>query len=224
MKHCKHCNVDVNDMKDYCPLCFDRLEGERDDVAELYLQRTENRRAHKNNYIIRNIFLFMAICTLVVCTFIDYQTGWFRWSLIVDFSVLYVWILVDHTIISRRSAFEKIFFQLVGVLCLLLSVTVISKGDWLIPYVLPSIMLATTTVLVFILMISRSRNLYVGGFFIMFLLLTLVSVVLVFAGFSESFTLLNNVNILYSGLTALGTLIFGARVIKSDLERKFHLG
>ena len=85
-------------------------------------------------------------------------------------------------------------------------------------------MLATTTVLVFILMISRSRNLYVSGFFIMFLLLTIVSVVLVFAGFSAPFTLLNNVNILYSGLTALGTLIFGFKVIKSDLERKFHLG
>ena len=114
MKHCKHCNVDVNDTKDYCPLCFNRLEGERDERPALYLERENNNRGRKNSHILRNIFLFLAICTLIVCTFVDYQTGWSRWSVIVDFSILYVWILVAHTIISRRSAFEKIFFQLIG--------------------------------------------------------------------------------------------------------------
>ena len=86
MKHCKHCNVDVNDTKDYCPLCFNRLEGERDERPALYLERENNNRGRKNSHILRNIFLFLAICTLIVCTFVDYQTGWSRWSVIVDFS------------------------------------------------------------------------------------------------------------------------------------------
>lgn len=47
---------------------------------------------------------------------------------------------------------------------------------------------------------------------------------MVFAGFSAPFTLLNNINIMYSGLAALGTLLFGFKIIKADLEKKFHLG
>ena len=56
------------------------------------------------------IFLFISIVSSAVCLTVNLMTSFLPfWSLIVIIGIVYCWVLIVHTILSRRSIFEKIF-------------------------------------------------------------------------------------------------------------------
>ncbi len=228
MKHCKHCNIDVPTKVNYCPVCFnyfDEEENSKDngDQFALYLTRSKSSKKKISNYFVFKLFFFISFCIIVVSSVVNYFTSKeIVWSLVVALSLLYVWILVAHTIISSRNPFEKVFFQLLGIIGLLWGLNYISKGTWLINYVLPSIMILATTVMVMMTMIAKKKRRLLISFFCFYLIFVIVSLVfLIFI--KNTFDFIYLINLLYTGLIALGTAIFANKTLKNEFARKFHV-
>ena len=112
MKYCKHCKLYVDSSENYCPLCYNYLEESEGEKSgfEYYLRRDGRRRAASDHFLLK-LFLYLSICISVVCFTVNYFTErHMLWSPVVFLSILYLWILIGHTILSSRSPFEKIFF------------------------------------------------------------------------------------------------------------------
>lgn len=230
MKHCNHCNIDVETTENYCPLCYnyfdvteDNSKTEEVEGFDYYMKRSKTSHSMRSNHFVAKLFAYISICAIVGCIAINYFfSKAVPWSFIVVCSVAYLWILIAHTIISDRSPFEKIFFQLIALLLLLYSTNFISKGSWLCDYVIPSIMLAATTALVMISLISKNKATYILPFFIFYIIFSVVSLVFLLF-FKDVYQLLNLINVFYTGLIAVGTLIFGNKILKAEVAKKAHL-
>ena len=222
MKHCDNCKVDINTNKNYCPLCYGEIEGENCQDL-IYKTKDMEPRIFKHRLLTTKIFLFISLCATIICMFVNFiTTPKVLWSLIVAFSVLYVWILVRHTIISRRNFFEKILFQFLGISSVLLLSNIISGGGaWFWNYVLPSVALVTTIVTL-ILCFSFSKKGHLASFFLLFILMLIMSGILLLAKI-DTFKLLSQINIVFNTLNILGILIFNFKGLKKSFTKNFNL-
>ena len=223
MKYCKYCKTEVDSVNNFCPLCFNHLDDLSDKSDHFYSVRTCNETTNLTNAFLYKFFLFFTICAISCCVIINLLvTPNLPWFWIVVFGLLYVWVLVAHTILSNQSAFKKTFLQIVSILLLLYFAENISFSRWLIPYVFPSISLTAIFVLLMILFISKKRTEYVFGFSVIILLLAVLSALIIIFGLSE-YMLLNMINLIISLMTLVGNFIFGLKAIKEDLFKKLHL-
>ena len=163
MKYCSNCKVKIDGERNYCPLCFREVK-EIDNEKTLdypFAERKKDEKYQKNNSFVLKLFIFMSICAISICLFINYylltldppvNSQW--WSLVVLSSVTYVWVLIAHTIISRRSVFEKILAQLLAIIFLLWTCEFISSANtnWLANYVLPSISISKSARLLYLML------------------------------------------------------------------------
>lgn len=224
MKYCKYCKIKVDTANDFCPICFNHIEEIDNKYDQLYSQRLKNETSDKLRFFLSKLFLFLSICAITVCFFVNYmvnpQTQWF-W--IVCFGILYVWVLVAHTIMSRRSFFAKVMLQVVSVIVLLYFTEKVSPDhEWLLQYVYPAISYVVVVVLLMLLGIDRNRANNIFGFSVIIALLGTGSLVMLLLH-ALSYTLLNFINCILCSLTLLGLLIFGYGSIKQDLSKKLHL-
>ncbi len=222
MKYCKNCKIKVDSDKDYCPLCFRELSGEGSSDTQLFAERKANEHSNERNDILTKIFVFMTICVVSICLItnllIDPSV---LWSLSVVSGALYVWILVSHTIISRRGIFEKVLFQVLSIMFILWTSSEISPThDWLQQYVYPSVSLSVLTVMLMIILIKKDKS-WLLSFFTISILLGTASVVILFN--YDSFKILNLINIVYAALLVIAYVIFGGKVIKQQFTKIFHL-
>lgn len=225
MKRCNLCNVKIDSDRKYCPLCFNDTENlDTENKTPELPTRTKNENFEKHSYFLTRLFLFLSLAIIGICVFINVLTKGVFWSLLVGLSILYIWILIDHTILSKRGAFEKVLFQVCGIVSILAVSNVISGGGrWLINVVIPSIALATTTILVLVSLIGKShRSQFLLSFLFIYIMFMIMSIVLVSAHF-DTFGILNLINIMYTSLAVLGTIIFGYRIIKNEGGKKLHM-
>lgn len=222
MKYCKECKVHVDSEKDYCPLCFRELSGEGASETQLFAERKVNEHSKKHNDFVTKLFVFMTVCIVSICLIINNMVDpEVPWSLTVVSGLAYVWILVSHTIISRRGIFEKVFFQLLSILFILWTSNKLSDThDWLSDFVFPSVSLCATTVLVMIILIKKDKS-WMLSFMTITFILCVTSVVILLK--VDSFKLLNIINIVFSALITLGYFIFGSASIKQQFSKIFHL-
>ena len=223
MKHCSLCRLEVDTDKEYCPLCYNHLtEVSKKETPEMFnLEKHEPRK--KRRVMVAKVFLIISLAILSACIYINVVTKTIAWSVVVGLSMLYVWVLVSHTIMSRDTPFKKVFFQLVVIIALLVATNkIFSSNDWLTNYVYPSLALLVTVVLTMIILCSKHRKKMLFGFFEIFFLLLVVSCV--FVGLKiDKFELLNHINIIYQCLTIIAFTIFGWKTIVSEASRKFHI-
>ncbi len=226
MKKCTKCKADVNTTKKQCPVCFDELEMEENITAQpsIYPLAKPSDNVAGKNFFLSRLFLFLTISISSICFFINsmFVLEVF-WSLIVLVSMIYIWILVRHTIISRRGVFEKVLFQFIGILSIILATNYVSGGeDWFWTFVVPAASLATTTVLAFVLFVNSKRADFLLSFFLMSLVLIIISIILLTTG-ADTFRLLSLINLLYTGLFALGIIIFGFKTLRRSMHKTLHI-
>ena len=223
MKKCEKCNVNVVTNKKQCPLCFNELDGEEEKVTNLYSDAKYSDRTTKKNILLTKIFSFLTIVVLAICAFINVMTGTqVLWSVLVGVGIAYIWILIRHTVFSRRGSFEKMFFQFLGLFAVVLTTNWIAGGEWFWDFFVPSASLITTTILLFLLLVNKKRSDYVLSSFVMTIILIVLSVVLVCLSIT-SFKLLNWINIIYSGLFLLGILFFSGHQLRRALQKNLHV-
>ena len=222
MKHCKYCNVNVDTNENYCPLCYNSLEGSGK-TKEFYLKRTEDDKTQKTNYFLSKLFFLITLTASTTSIFINVVTyKGIPWSSVVISSFIYIWILIMHTILSKRSIFEKIVFQVLGAILVVGTVNYIAKGHWLCDYVIPSIALAVTVTLLFISLCVKNKYKVISPFFVTYILLFITTLVLILTG-ADTFKFLGEINMIACGIGIVGTLLFGFKTLKLDFSKKFHL-
>lgn len=225
MKKCENCGVTVKTHHNICPLCNRQLEvvdNKKIQGADPFTPY-EKLITDKSSEILYKIFLFISIIASAVCLTINLMTSFLPfWSLIVIIAIIYCWVLVVHTILSRRSIFEKIFLQ-VGVIVALLFVCewVSSSDKWMVNYVIPSMSMLVILVL-FILSQSLKYHKGLLAFFIITCILTALSGILLLCDVPD-FALLNVITVLSGGSGIVGMLLFSGSALKTEFSKKFHV-
>ena len=230
MKYCKNCNVKVEANRNYCPLCFREIvsDGVENQGEPLFVERTKNETFARNNSFILRLFVFISFCIVSICGLINYLTSdHFSWSILVLACVVYVWILVAHTITSRRGPFEKIFLQVGALMFILWACEYISGSKdqhWLVNYVFPSISMATVATMIMITFIRKDKS-WTLAFASITALLTIVALLILFYhyGHYQQLFIISVINIVFCLISLLGYLTFAYNTIKTEFLKKFHL-
>ncbi len=223
MKSCKYCNVTVETEKDFCPLCFNKLIDDGNEVEIFYPQNLNEKPAKKPTKFLYKLFLFITLCALAICAVINYlTTPDVLWSVVVGCGLLYVWVLVAHTILSKQSVFKKVLLQILSILLLLFFTEKLSDSLWLFAYVYPSVSLGVIITTLMMLFIKSNRSEYLIGFSFIYLLMDILSI-LILIFYRNSFYLLNLINVIFCSFAFIGLLIFGFNAMKAEIAKKWHL-
>lgn len=223
MKHCDKCNVNVNSNSLVCPLCYGELHDDGKPNIPLYDECSKKPKIGVKGHFITRLFALLSIIAIAVCLFINIVTKGKPWSFIVISSIIYLWVLIRHTILSLRNTFEKVFLQLLCLALLLVSTSFMSadKG-WFLNYVLPSMLIAASVALLLVLFISGKRKLYLFSFLIIFLIMIVVGAIFWGTKFAE-FKLLYQILVILNALIVLGIMLMDFKTVRQEFLKKFHL-
>ena len=199
MKYCKNCNVKVDADRNYCPLCFREIKkcDEIQTEEPPFIERTKNEHESNKQTFLIKLFSFISLCAIAICILINLLVDKsLLWSLVVTAGILYVWIIVGHTILSRRGVFEKIFMQLVGIMFILWACELISDNSehWLANYVFPSVSMCTVATMLMISFIRKDKT-WILAFFLITIVLTVASVL--FFVYLDDFKTMGIINIAF---------------------------
>jgi len=225
MKYCERCKLSVDTLNHTCPLCYGELTGESDRKHEVFMPRKEDEKVNKRTAMAAKIFAFLSICASIICVFVNFIIkDPVMWSLVVLLGILYLWIFVAHTILSRRSFFEKVFFQVCTILAILFACELISPGEnhWVLNYVLPSVSIITIFILNLFSLIGGKKYRFLLSCLVIYVLFFLISILMVCFDWAV-FKILYYIAIIYSVISILGTFLFGYRIISSEFKKKMHI-
>ncbi|MCH5179947.1 MAG: hypothetical protein J1F32_01880 [Erysipelotrichales bacterium] len=158
MKHCPHCNVEINANRKRCPLCYGILE---DDKKELTYQPHPKKAIKEKMSLVTKLLLFLSLVVVVASIFANLSTldaeRPLYWCVLVVVGVPYIWLSVRYVILFKGNVPTKIFTESIATIILIILVEIIIKimsgtiDDssylWSINYVVPSILVLTSVAL-----------------------------------------------------------------------------
>lgn len=230
MKHCTKCNVNVETVKKLCPLCGELLIviDDKDNEVALYPQY---RVQAKSRNVVFRLFLFLSIVAIIVSVFININVikdnnVW--WSGYIVASILYLWILVRHTIISKSNFASRMVIQTVSLSCYMMIIDLLSRMPneftltWSIDYVIPFITIATTLIILFVIVIRKIK--YKDYLIHLFssLVLDFIPLILYFVNVIDVFWP-SAAAALVSIATIIGIAIFADKETKTEIKKRFHI-
>ena len=225
MRKCKICGVNVASNANYCPLCYHDLDKDNSKDYPLTEIKTHNTSRKHIRRFLAKLFLLISIATFGICLFINLESkNTYLWSMLVLVSIVYLWILVAHTIMSKRSVFEKVVFQLLGIIAIVGTTYALSiepAENWLVSYVMPGISMLAVAVMAFMSAISKYRKNYLLSFIVVYLGLLIVSVIFTYT--IDSYHKVNNICILVCSIASVGTLLLGYKSIHKEFVKVFNL-
>ena len=220
MAKCKQCNIEILDETEVCPLCMSILE-QTDEVENMY---PDVRVKMRYMNLICNIYLFLALCTEAVIIYLDvrFQTQvW--WSILTAVGLFYVYLVLRFAVVGKSGYRSKIIT--LTILAVLASVGIdmaIGYQGWSVDYVLPAGIVIVDIVILFLMYYNR-RN---WQSYIMWqILMVLVSIGMIFLFI---FGIIDKPYLMVAAVMAtasmfLGTLIFGDRRARVEVQRRFHI-
>ena len=222
MKKCRHCNCKVDTDKNFCPICFNRLDTVDDVSKSLYTPRKDDQTTLKRSLFLYKLFLFLTVVSVTACVLINFFSGGIHWFWLVVTGEAYIWVLIAHTILSNRSPFKKVVLQVITITLILVAANILTLGDWLVPYVLPSVSLGVLLSMALMLLISPTRGELVIGFSFIAVVLGVMSLVFLLA-FKDTYDLLNIINLSCAAVSVFGYNLFGFNSVRKEFVKKWHL-
>lgn len=223
MKHCNLCGVEVDTSQNYCPLCYGTLEEKTPKTDEEMFNVSAKTVISKKKMMVLKVFLLISVVVMTACIYINIQTKTAPWSVIIGFSILYLWVLIAHTIMSRSTPFKKTLLQILSLGAILFATErFFGNTHWFTNFVFPGIAMLATAVTTFVVFCSKKRKEYIFGFFRVCILLILASVLLLVFK-ADEFKFINQINIILQSIVCLSYLIFAGKTIRTQASRKFHL-
>ncbi|MDL2237920.1 DUF6320 domain-containing protein [Christensenellaceae bacterium OttesenSCG-928-K19] len=147
MKTCKSCGMQVYGGYTACPLCDLPLPGGAPE-RKLYPAYEHPPLPKKDR---QSGFVALTIFVLALCISLNIATYWAApvvWSLIVAAPLLYAWLLIRNTILSKQSGGARALLHLIGMTAMFLVFDITSGFlGWSVNFLIPFIMLVTTIVL-----------------------------------------------------------------------------
>ena len=216
------CNIEILDKTHTCPLCQNVLECGRKEGKSIY---PDARIVTRKYRLLENIVLFASIVLWCLLFAINYFTKpEFLWSIPAGLAIIYANIMLQLTILGKRTYMTKILWSiLIGIVFLIVADVSMGYNGWAFNYGLPSaIVIWDVALVVLMLFINRESwqsyiidelTALVGCGVMMLLILFKVITVPQYALGVGVFTV----------LIFLGTVIIGDRKARAELKRRFHL-
>ncbi len=221
---CKQCKTVITDPVTTCPLCQNVLDTAEEEGRFTYPDISV---IVKKITLLKRTFLFLGILTVVLCMFIDGKTsGRLDWSVLILVAVVYGLSILFAFLDSESGYRKRIFLILFGGTFLILMVDLLTGNlgglSWSVNFVLPGVIFLMNIVLLLLMVINRrnwqSYMLYqIGVIFIGMIPLLLIHVGVV------TYPLISELAFLSSVFVFIGTVIFGGRVARIELQRRFHI-
>ncbi|MBR1629163.1 MAG: zinc ribbon domain-containing protein [Lachnospiraceae bacterium] len=220
MSRCHHCQIEIIDRTETCPLCQGVLEigGETD---RFYPDIPGQQ---KRFLLIRRIFTFVSLVAISLCLFIDYHTEQrMNWSFIASGGIFLAltlfWILTNPNTGYR----SRIIFSFCLVFAYLLLIDIITGfSGWSVNFVLPGAIFLINLVLLFLMIYNRRSwqsymILQIGCIWV-----GAIPIALIYAGIVR-YPVLSELAFGSSVFLFIGTLIFGGQAAKMELQRRFYI-
>jgi len=221
MRECEKCHISVATNRKTCPLCGNILVGKSEQGKAIYPPFAS---AEKQRNIALRILLFLAISSMLISIFVNLLTNpKDRWSVYVVISVIYSWILLRSTIMSKKNIAGRLLIQMIAVSLLCIGIEKQSHSSgWALDYVVPFLCIVT---ILAILIIIFSKQMFYSDYLLYLLLAIIISFV------PMILYLFKQINILWPSIAAasvaimaaLGMILFADRATKDELKKRFHL-
>lgn len=234
MKRCNECQIDVETSRVTCPLCQAVLVNSENqlDVVQDYKNYEE---VQPRSHFVRKLFIFLSIIAIGTCTLVNiltYRNAPSLWSLVVVASIAYLWVLIKNTIMSRRNMAFRLLLQAVMLGILMYFIQLLTpQTQWMIPYVLPFIMISTGFAITFIIFIKTMRYKDYMLYLIIVALIGFIPLILSLVNSTKWLFMVNDQIIRwpsiacagYAVVTIIGMFLFGDRATKDEFKKRFHV-
>ena len=225
MKTCRKCHVSLNTSRTTCPLCHTYLDD--NGVKDFYQEYPPYKKILNKNILTIKILLFITIIAVVASVLINVLTvnkeHASYWSVIVIGGIIFLWVLIGVTIISKRNAVFKIILQSLTVALLFYTIEINSslESGWSLKYIMPFIIsgvIMTSGVLC--LAIPKKA----ASYSIYILVLSIIGIVIFVVNLLKEFEPLwpSITCLAVSGVTILGLFFFGGKPLLEEIKKKMY--
>jgi hypothetical protein len=220
MKFCNSCNVSVVGKRKICPLCQERLAGDKAQ-EEVFPKISFIYKEHSSFF---RIMLLVSIITATVSVAVNILLpGRGAWSLFVLGGLGSVWASLINLINQRKNIPKNIVYQVmtISVITLIWDFLTGWKG-WSINYVIP---LVCVFAMISMAIISKIRKLYTEDYILYIIidgLFGIVPIIFIIFGFSD--VLYPSIICISTSIISLSTIIiFENKSLKAEIKRRLHV-
>ncbi len=223
MKKCSNCGVSVYSTNKKCPLCQRPLSKEDTTAEKTWYPLYSVAEARQPNRFVSRLTAFIAIVIISICAFTNFfATPDTWWCLNVITCVLYGWLLIRHTFLSKVHLGQKIIVQVLGLTGMLLILNMLEGGSrWSVNYIFPFLIIGATFLITLIVVVKKMLWKEFVGFIIALILLGFLPLLLYVIGVSQILWAAATSE-LYAFLTFSGMIIFSDKGFKNEMLRRFH--
>ena len=227
LRHCPRCNISIVDDTIECPVCHgvvDDMEDRDMDSPSYSVTYPDVSQNTKLMLLICRIVIFAAIATEIIVLVVNYYTfSGIYWSLIVGIGLLYGCITLLYSVLKRKSMQRVIQGQLYLSIFLVIGIDyLLGYKGWSFGYAIP-IALMGIDVAMTVLMIVKINGWqsYIMTEVVTFLI-SIVLFVLYLMGKIPG-TIFELLAMIATGLTLLGTVMIGPKLVSDELKRRFMI-
>lgn len=224
MKHCEKCHVDVSTKRQTCPLCGQFLIDTEAKKEILLSEYPPYKPIVKEYNLLLRIIYFLGITGIILSAVVNWLTyEGVAWAIYVGIGVVYLFVLLKNTIMSKKPIARKLIVQMLVLSILIFGVDYYGGfARWSLDYVIPALSIATTLSIILVVLIKPMRY----EDYVIYMFLT------VFLGFIPFvFYLFKIVNVLWPSISAaglslavmIGMITFADRKTKNELKKRFHI-
>ena len=228
---CPNCGVLLFSHPMICPLCScvtEELEKEDETKArELFGENAPYPNVHARQKLLRFILklvLFIFVVAEVVMVMINYFTGTsYPWSLITGFSMFYIYLFLIYWVSHDSGFAAKVGLQFLITMLFLFEIDYWNgMRGWSLQWAIPSIILLGDGLVLFLMMLNRSRW---QSYMLLLLLMAVCSVIDVALYFFEIIggVTLPLISVCVTSLYFFGAMLFGGSRAGNELSRRFHI-
>lgn len=177
----------------------------------------------KKSREIATIFVIVSIFISIIMMIINLAfNSTLNWSIVVIFSLLYLWISIFYAIDKSVNLASYILFQMIGDSILLFIIDyVFGFKKWSLSIGIPIIIMLSNIAMVIITLIKSRKYMKYAIYEILIILFSIVYDV--FISMASKHSPLLNIITLWICITNLSfVLIFNFDVLKIELQKKFH--
>ena len=226
MKKCPNCKVKFKTNRLSCPFCHKILEDIPGDNN--YQEYPKYQQEITPKRIPLKICIFLSLIAIFVTILINFLTlnkeNPKYWFAIVIGGLIFLWILVGVTIISKNNIALKIILQAItiGLLLYAIEINTDIKGGWSVIYVIPFIIIGiilSTSILT--LSIPKKANSYILYLFTICLIGIVPFIICLVCKLNPLWPSLACLSL--SGFTIIGIFLFGYKIFKEEINKKLHM-
>ena len=223
MNKCLHCGVFIDESLQKCPLCHRNIADANTISENKWYPSYNVSKIDVPKTMKAKVILFLSISIISICLLINLLSGIEHpWVFYVAGPVLYLLILINNTILSKKHMGTKILIQILSISTMLFIIDFCSGFyRWSVNIIIPFLVIIGTFMITIIIYKKKMLWNEYMGYTITMIFLGFIPAILYFIGIANILWA-SAVSALYALLTTVGMLLFSNKKFKNELERRFH--